>query len=192
MTLRTSTPLAAPLLLLLLAAPLGAETYRYSGKIGGSVPCQGEVELQEGSGALQVTQTIRWGTQSLRYSGQGQRSGGRVLARLQSRDGIADSLTNAQFTAPKQVFLTFEPTADGSHWKIRTSVDAQVWLRGWGRERAVEPGKLTSESYSHQRVEGVHFLKGLGDAREIEKEDVNQGQLGDCYFLAALAAVADI
>tara|TARA_R110002072_G_scaffold274812_1_gene435779 strand:+ start:1029 stop:2168 length:1140 start_codon:yes stop_codon:yes gene_type:complete len=191
MTLRTLAPLAAPLLLLLLSAPLEAQTYRYDGKIGGGVPCSGEVSFQESQGSLLVTQTIRVGDQALRYSGQGQRSGGRILAPLRSREGITSSLGSSLAKAPKSVFLTFEPSAEGSHWKLRTSVDAQVWLRGWGRERAVEPGKLTSEGLSHKRVEGVHFLKGSGDAREIEKEDVAQGQLGDCYFLAALAAVAD-
>lgn len=182
----------APLFLLLLAAPLGAETYRYSGKIQGTVPCQGEVTFTEAGNALEVTQTIRWGETSLRYSGRGQRSGGRVLAELQGRDGIADSLVPGSASTPKKVFLTFEPTADKTHWQIRTSVNAQVWIRGWGKERAIaEPGKLTKDNVSHKAVRGVHFLKGVGDAREIEKEDVNQGQLGDCYFLAALAAVAD-
>jgi calpain family cysteine protease len=192
MTLRTLAPLAAPLLLLFLAAPSDAQTtYRYAGKIDGSAPCEGEVSFQDGEGGLQVTQTVRWGKRTLSYSGRGQRSGGRILAALAGRDGITDSLTPTQRPAPKHVFLTFDPTADGSHWKIRTSVDARVWLRGWGRERAVEPTNLTSDNLSHKLVEGVHFLKGNGDSREIQKNDVNQGQLGDCYFLAALAAIAD-
>lgn len=193
MTLRTLAPLAAPLLLLFLAAPSQAQTatYRYSGKIGGSAPCEGEVSFQETSGGLQVTQTIRFGQRSISYAGRGQRSGGRVLAALTGREGITGTLTPNSRPAPKNVFLTFDPTDDGTHWKIRTSVDAQVWLRGWGRERAVEPGNLTEDNLSHKRVEGVHFLKGDGDSRQIQKNDVNQGQLGDCYFLAALAAIAD-
>jgi len=40
------------------------------------------------------------------------------------------------------------------------------------------------------RIEGRAFVKGSGDLQDVDPNDVAQGQLGDCYLLAALAAVA--
>ncbi len=42
----------------------------------------------------------------------------------------------------------------------------------------------------YEKVEGSAFIKGAGDANDIDPNDVSQGQLGDCYFVAALAAIA--
>lgn len=39
-------------------------------------------------------------------------------------------------------------------------------------------------------VKGRPFIKGEGDKDEIDINDVSQGRLGDCYFMAALAAIA--
>lgn len=37
---------------------------------------------------------------------------------------------------------------------------------------------------------GSAFERGPGDASDIDPYDVEQGNLGDCYFLSACAAVA--
>jgi len=39
-------------------------------------------------------------------------------------------------------------------------------------------------------VAGDPFVQGPGDASDIDPNDVRQGQLGDCYFLATLASIA--
>jgi hypothetical protein len=39
-------------------------------------------------------------------------------------------------------------------------------------------------------VAGTPFVQGPGDATDIQIDDVQQGSLGDCYFLAILAAIA--
>ncbi|MFH2202219.1 MAG: C2 family cysteine protease [Elusimicrobiota bacterium] len=44
--------------------------------------------------------------------------------------------------------------------------------------------------YKYQKVEGDLFVKGSDDATPVKLDDVAQGYLGDCYYLASLAAVA--
>ena len=39
-------------------------------------------------------------------------------------------------------------------------------------------------------VKGTAFIQGKGDDKDIDPNDVSQGRLGDCYFVAALAAIA--
>jgi hypothetical protein len=41
-----------------------------------------------------------------------------------------------------------------------------------------------------QKIKGSPFIKGEGDKNDVEMNDVRQGRLGDCYFLASLAALA--
>ena len=37
---------------------------------------------------------------------------------------------------------------------------------------------------------GIPFVKGAGDAHEVDANDVKQGALGDCYLIAGMAGVA--
>lgn len=54
------------------------------------------------------------------------------------------------------------------------------------------PGMSASDtrSYSYKEHEGEAFLQGAGDETDIDVEDVKQGSLGDCYWIAGMAAVA--
>jgi hypothetical protein len=42
----------------------------------------------------------------------------------------------------------------------------------------------------YSEFEGVPFIKGEGDPHGVSINDISQGGLGDCYFMAGLAAVA--
>lgn len=58
--------------------------------------------------------------------------------------------------------------------------------------RAIKPGLPTNQSavrYGGDRSDPV-AVQGAGDANRIAPSDVSQGMLGDCFFLASLAAVA--
>ncbi len=63
---------------------------------------------------------------------------------------------------------------------------------------AVNPSTKTEHSYGeiepdyHKLAEKpALFLEGKGDAADLHRSDVSQGKLGDCYFVASLAALAD-
>ena len=59
-------------------------------------------------------------------------------------------------------------------------------------EPAPEPSAETEsvKNAQYDKVEGEAFVKGKGDERDVQADDVKQGSLGDCYLVAAMAAVA--
>jgi hypothetical protein len=50
-------------------------------------------------------------------------------------------------------------------------------------------GKKTLDP-KYAKVKGTPFIKGTGDKGRVAMNDVSQGYLGDCYFVASLAALA--
>lgn len=53
-----------------------------------------------------------------------------------------------------------------------------------------DPTNEYAPNATYGEVKGVVAAKGQGDAHEIDPNDVEQGALGDCYFVAQLAAQA--
>jgi hypothetical protein len=57
-----------------------------------------------------------------------------------------------------------------------------------------DPGKTPPMQSGHtgteEEIKGEPFVKGAGDAKKVALNDVAQGNLGDCYFLALLGAIA--
>jgi hypothetical protein len=53
-----------------------------------------------------------------------------------------------------------------------------------------DPTNEHAPNATYGAVSGVVAVKGEGDAHEIDPNDVEQGALGDCYFVAQLAAQA--
>lgn len=64
------------------------------------------------------------------------------------------------------------------------------------KDPKIEPNAKTEHSYGtidpgYGEVKGVPFIKEKDDLDPVAMDDVSQGRLGDCYFVAALAAIAD-
>jgi hypothetical protein len=78
-------------------------------------------------------------------------------------------------------------------------VDPASGKKGWAARRylrdpktapSTDRDKNPADKHLMRNVDGEAFIKGAGDAEDIDPNDVNQGDLGDCYFLASMAAVA--
>jgi hypothetical protein len=55
------------------------------------------------------------------------------------------------------------------------------------------PAKTADQAAAkEEQINGSLFVKGAGDANEVDINDVQQGQVGDCYFVAVLAAIARV
>jgi hypothetical protein len=48
----------------------------------------------------------------------------------------------------------------------------------------------SEKNAQYQRLDGVPFIKGSGDANVVEWNDIKQQDLGDCYFMSSLGEVA--
>jgi hypothetical protein len=81
-----------------------------------------------------------------------------------------------------------------------TVVDALVKLPGAGdKNPRLEGGGerlwrkalgMPDVNAAYQKIEGTPFVQGPDDAAAVDANDVRQGKVGDCYFMAALASVA--
>jgi len=75
--------------------------------------------------------------------------------------------------------------------RLRDRLSAHHAARAGATEttNSSEP-EATSRAEGYHVFEGVPFVRGEGDAREIDANDPRQGGLGDCYLVAAMIAVA--
>lgn len=62
------------------------------------------------------------------------------------------------------------------------------WPRGL--RLPIEPSPSYGAGQSERTFSGRRFIRGAGDRDEIDPSDVRQGGLGDCWLMAALAAIA--
>ena len=192
--LQTTLALAA----LLASAPLAAasETYRYQGALEGK-DCSGSLTLAKGprdSGArssFAVSQRLVLGNEHLRLEGEGRWvSGARLQATLRLRGGMASRVSPLRQARQAPLELTFTLGGGGMWWEVRGFLGQRLWLNARGDQRVAEPGEITIRDGAHGELRGVPFIQGSEDEREIKGNDVRQGQLGNCYLLASLAAVA--
>lgn len=52
------------------------------------------------------------------------------------------------------------------------------------------PRTAVGEGATYTAVAGTPFVQGRGDGADIDPNDVHQGNLGDCYLMASMAAIA--
>lgn len=159
---------------------------------------QGRLEVRPGPAGVAVTRraTFRAGPEVL--SGTGSRQGDELRVEFPAGPGLSGAVIGGQAPKPIRCRTRFKD-ADAELASTLRQGDA-AYARDTGQRveapfgtGAPDPAKRpTPESASHtyKRIVGVPFIRGEGDAHEVDINDIKQGGLGDCYFMAGLAAVA--
>lgn len=87
----------------------------------------------------------------------------------------------------------------GAKEKLPLTSQVLNWITSlWSDDISPNEGDVASpaandpSNYTERRQEGEAFLWGEGDLHAANVTDVQQGYLGDCYFMALLAAIAQV
>jgi pyrrolidone-carboxylate peptidase len=88
----------------------------------------------------------------------------------------------------------------GSKGKLPLNPQVLEWVTalrsGEGKPTEADPESALASNdpskYPERRHEGEAVVWGGADRRAIDPSDVRQGYLGDCYFMALLAAIAEV
>ncbi|MCH2043820.1 MAG: C2 family cysteine protease [Saprospiraceae bacterium] len=102
-----------------------------------------------------------------------------------------DGICGKRTTAAIQKFESEEMKLPQEERKTLIEPDSKVWnaLRA-GASDEVELLDKHKGKYDHTRLAHDLFVKGSHDDHEIDETDVQQGFIGNCYFMSAIAAVA--
>jgi Calpain family cysteine protease len=196
---QSQTPRSLLLSLLLLgslSAPVAAqeegELYLLEGRDQVQGDFTGRLVLQPaGADAYRVDRQVQFSrTEQSFQGGRGQRLEWRLRVRFEQVAGLSGAIRGREAGESAQMRVEFE---EGG--LISTSFrGAGTLSQGQGYPvRTIEAGErpaTTGPSYEYRSFRGVAFLRGEGDEHEVDLNDVAQGGLGDCYFMAGLAAVA--
>lgn len=160
---------------------------------------QGRLELVAEAGGVAVRHqaTYRAGIELL--TGTGQRQGDTLEAELPLPPGMTGALGGA---APGPVQLRAQLELADTELKAVLRQGGSAYAReigqviesplGAGPPTADQLPKPESSFTKYKQLAGVPFLRGAEDEHEVDMNDVKQGGLGDCYFMAGLAAVARV
>ena len=125
-------------------------------------------------------------------------AGNHAVARLLARETAPTAESEPALVDPSRrsssTSSRIRPTElrrqDADHRRADRPADSRL-LRQEGQAR--EAGGR--RQYAYTKFSGAAFVKGadaagVADANAIDPNDVKQGQLGDCYLLASMAAIA--
>lgn len=152
-------------------------------------------EQQPGRFAVVRRAVLRAGREQ--QEGTGRRQADELRVRFPQSAGLVGGLGGTT-PSPLRLLVLFgeedavvETTLERGSQLVCESYGQRVELP-FGAGKPTEASRPQPESASHHyRVfTGVPFIQGAGDANEVDINDVSQGSLGDCYFMAGLAAVA--
>jgi hypothetical protein len=162
------------------------ETYALAGELARGGSFKGSVSLRPLEGdEVHVTHVV--GATTL--VGRGRRTGGLVRAEVQRTAGLVN--LGREVTTAGPLSLSFQKNEDGTRWRVRLQDGDALVASGQGELSVMGPKpKTTATATKWVRYEGVPFVKGAGDPIAVHMSDPRQGQLGDCYFIAGLIAVA--
>ena len=189
-----------PFALLLTLPAFGQEPVEYllEGQDKQRGAYQGRLELRADAAGVQVRRLASYKSGAQRLSGPGSRQGDQLQAAFAPGNGVTGALGGSGPAAAIELRARFE--AGDADLKSSLRQGGVAFARETGKrvEHPLGPSvpaasalpKPDSSSIGYKPLKGVAFLRGQGDAHEVDMNDVKQGGLGDCYFMAGLAAVA--
>jgi hypothetical protein len=109
-------------------------------------------------------------------------------------DAVYQALT---FNGTEEIQIAADWAEDGSYAILEKEVLEALKKSIVRKEASGEPEILTehqdeveTEEYAVTAVELPYSVRGEGDENPIDLNDIDQGALGDCYYLASIGAVA--
>jgi hypothetical protein len=191
--------LAAAMTALLLWVPPAAAEDAWVYMVEGVDRDQGDfagrlVLRPQGGGRFQAERQVQFSSGAQRLlAGQGRRADWRLQVRFEDSAGMRGAVAGAQVRSGLELRVAFSGEQDET-LVTRGRQGSRAQTKGTGFRvfptDATERPATTGPSYAYEPVRGVAFLKGEGDAHDVDVNDIAQGGLGDCYLIAGIAAVA--
>ena len=113
-------------------------------------------------------------------------AGNAAVARL-----LARTEAPAAATAEPQLAAVKSGPSGSFGAAIEITPELLALMGGGGRKRSGQPDLPGDDAgLTYKETPGDLYAQGAGDAHAIDPNDVDQNQLGDCYLMSAIAAVA--
>jgi hypothetical protein len=119
-------------------------------------------------------------------------AGNRAVARLLAREAAPTAESDPALVAPVPGEVIDEIKSPETIFGVRMPITVELLDLLTPGSKDIDKGKSkgASGSYAYSKFSGKAFVKGAGDKDEVDPNDIQQGDLGDCYLLAAMAAIA--
>jgi hypothetical protein len=118
-------------------------------------------------------------------------SGNHAVARLLAREPVtAESDPALVSPVPGAVIDEIKEPDTIYGVKVPITVELLDLLTPGSKDIDKGKSKGASGTYTYTKWSGKAFVKGAADKDEVDPNDIQQGDLGDCYLLAAMAAIA--
>lgn len=185
-------------LLLAVAAPaLADDEYLLDGRDQKRGTYQGRLEVKPGPDGVGVHREATFAAGVEAQDGTGKRQGAELRVEFPASGGLTGGLNGTTPAQPLRLKARF--ASQDAEVKGELRLGNSPFARETGQRienpygtGAPDPTKRPTPETGHtyKQFKGVPFIKGEGDAHAVDINDVKQGGLGDCYFMAGLAATA--
>lgn len=119
-------------------------------------------------------------------------AGNRAVASLLAREAAPTAESDPALVAPVPGEVIDEINGPETIFGVTMPITVELLDLLTPGSKDIDKGKSkgASGSYAYSKFSGKTFVKGAGDKDEVDPNDIQQGDLGDCYLLAAMAAIA--
>lgn len=189
------------LIIIALATSASAQTTEYliEGRDRRHGTFNGQLLIkQDASGlrAIRTTHYLERGSETM--EGPATRNPAELMASFPVHSGMVGRITGPRFSRPIDFTITYYSDTDDIDTRCKQgsalrSTGTGIIVVGHPKNNLPANFRrpaLVKRTHKYTRFPGTPFIKGQDDKHEVATNDVGQGALGDCYFMAGLAAVA--